>query len=456
MEQWRKNLYTAWFTQILSLTGFGFVFPFLPLFIQELGTTDPEDLQLWTGLIASAPALSMGIMAPIWGILADRFGKKLMILRAMLFGAIVSVLLAFAGSTPMVFALRFVQGLFTGTVSAAAALVATGTPRHKLSYALGFQSSSTFIGISLGPLLGGVAAEIAGYRASFLVGAVVLSVGFVLAVLFIREPEKGADITEASDEEADMRSPRARRRAHTGAGGQPVDAKTPRNPPAGNAEAAAGVGSAKSAGAKASSAFSIRDFLAPAFVAAFGILFMLRFCRVLTVPFIPLHVQDLRQSVQGTSAIVGAVSAARGAATAAAGLTLSRLGDKHDRMRLISVFLFVAAVFSVPVFLAQGMLTFVLFNVVFTYFLGGVEPLLQSSLAEMTPGNRRGLLFGVQTTVGNVGWFLAPLAGSAVSIAFSVRHVFAAMTVALGVALVVSSLIRRRVRARQAAAETGE
>lgn len=436
MEQWRKNLYTAWFTQILSLTGFGFVFPFLPLFIQELGTTDPDDLQLWTGLIASAPALSMGIMAPIWGILADKFGKKLMILRAMLFGAVVSVLLAFAGSTPMVFTLRFVQGLFTGTVSAAAALVATGTPRHKLSYALGFQSSSTFIGISLGPLLGGVAAEVAGYRASFLVGAVVLSVGFVLALLFIRDPEKDAQLAGDTGDVDDATT------AQSGASAPAVDRARPAGRPSTD-------------GAR-NGAFSVRDFLAPAFVAAFGILFMLRFCRVLTVPFIPLHVQDLRESVVGTSAIVGAVSAARGAATAAAGLTLSRLGDKHDRMRLISAFLFIAAVFSVPVFLAQRMLTFVLFNVVFTYFLGGVEPLLQSSLAEMTPSKRRGLLFGVQTTVGNFGWFLAPLAGSAVSIAFSIRHVFAAMTVALGVALIVSSLIQRRVRARQAAAEFSE
>jgi DHA1 family multidrug resistance protein-like MFS transporter len=106
-------------------------------------------------------------------------------------------------------------------------------------------------------------------------------------------------------------------------------------------------------------------------------------------------------------------------------------------------------VFSVPVFLAKGMALFVIFNVVFTYFLGGVEPLLQSSLAEMTPSNKRGLLFGIQTTVGNTGWFLAPLAGSGVSLLWSVRHVFAAMTVALAASLVVSVLIRRRMRARQ-------
>jgi DHA1 family multidrug resistance protein-like MFS transporter len=421
MEQWRKNLYTAWFTQILSLTGFGFVFPFLPLFIQELGTTEPDQLQLWTGLIASAPALSMGLMAPIWGLIADKVGKKIMILRAMLFGSLVSILLSFAGTTPMVFVLRFVQGLFTGTVSAAAALVASGTPRHKLSFALGFQSSSTFIGISLGPLLGGIAAELAGYRASFLIGAAVLAVGFVLALVYIRDPK------ELEDEET------------LDASSVPADAG------ATNTTGPRRGGDAGSSG----DGFGIRNFLAPAFVAAFAILFMLRFSRVLTVPFIPLHLQALRDSTEGTSAIVGAVSAARGAATAAAGLTLSRMGDKGDKLQLIALFLLAAMVFSVPVFLAKGMALFVIFNVVFTYFLGGVEPLLQSSLAEMTPSNKRGLLFGIQTTVGNTGWFLAPLAGSGVSLLWSVRHVFAAMTVALAASLVVSVLIRRRMRARQ-------
>ncbi|MFW5684083.1 MAG: MFS transporter, partial [Spirochaetota bacterium] len=133
---WRRNLAFAWVAQILSLSGFGFAFPFIPFYIQELGVTDAEELRLWTGVLASAPALSMAVMAPIWGSIADRAGKKIMMLRAMLFGAIILASLSLSQSVTTVLVLRIAQGLFTGTMTAAAALVASGTPREKMSYAL--------------------------------------------------------------------------------------------------------------------------------------------------------------------------------------------------------------------------------------------------------------------------------------------------------------------------------
>jgi len=116
---WRRNLAFAWIAQILSLSGFGFALPFIPFFIQELGVTDAEELRLWTGVLASAPALSMAVMAPVWGLLADRMGRKLMMLRAMLFGAIILAGLSLSQTVTTVFVLRVAQGLFTGTMTAA-------------------------------------------------------------------------------------------------------------------------------------------------------------------------------------------------------------------------------------------------------------------------------------------------------------------------------------------------
>ena len=101
----------------------------------------------WTGIIAAAPAFSMGLMAPVWGWTADRFGRKLMLLRAMAGGAIVMVLMARASSLHAVLVLRIVQGLLSGTIGASAALVAVGTPERHMSSALGFLSSSNFFGV---------------------------------------------------------------------------------------------------------------------------------------------------------------------------------------------------------------------------------------------------------------------------------------------------------------------
>jgi DHA1 family multidrug resistance protein-like MFS transporter len=351
----------------------------------------------------------MGIMAPIWGFLADRIGKKLMLLRAMLFGSFIVFGFALAQSVEAVFILRTIQGAFTGTVTASAALIASGTPRERLSYALGFLSSSNFIGISLGPLVGGLVAEYFGYRTSFVVGAGILIAGFVGVLLFIRDET----VEEEEEEEAEDTQ------------------RSGTEPTATSAE-------------NGERTFGLRNLLAPAFAAIFLMIFLMRFGRVFPIPFIPLYVQQVRGTIEGSSAITGLVSALRGAATAAAGVTLSRLGDRYPRERLIGLLLIIAAVTSVPIYFTQDLVSFTIFAVVFTFFLGGVDPLLLSSLSARTPAKKRGMVFGIQTTVGTMGWFLAPLAGSWVSISFSIRHVFLFMSGVLFLIFVVSFILAQR------------
>ena len=156
VEQWRKNLYLAWFAQILTLTGFGFIMPFIPLYMSELGVTDPRTLKLWVGVTAAFPMVGMALAAPFWGMISDRFGRKLMIIRALVSSMILAVALALARSVEAVFIIRMLQGLFAGSVTAATALVAAGTPSAHLTRSLGLLSSATFIGHSLGPLIGGI------------------------------------------------------------------------------------------------------------------------------------------------------------------------------------------------------------------------------------------------------------------------------------------------------------
>ena len=149
--------------------------PFIPFYIQEVGVTDPVQVRLWVGLTSSGTAITLAIMAPIWGILGDKWGRKLMILRAMAAGALILFLMSLAKNVQTIFVLRLIQGLFAGTVTAAATLVAAGSPKEKLSYSLGFLASSTFIGFSLGPFFGGLAAEYLGYRRAFHMGNISFS-----------------------------------------------------------------------------------------------------------------------------------------------------------------------------------------------------------------------------------------------------------------------------------------
>jgi DHA1 family multidrug resistance protein-like MFS transporter len=397
---WHRNLWLIWVAQVLSLSGFNFGLPFLPYFIQELGVTDPDRLNLWTGILSSAPAVTMGIMAPVWGYIADRWGKKIMLLRAMFCGSIILTAMSFSHSVYTVVILRIVQGLLTGTMTAAATLVTAGTPKNRLSYALGILASSSFIGISIGPLFGGIAAEFIGYRPSFLIGGIILAAGFFLVLFAVREV-KTEDHTE-----------------------EELPEKT---------------GSKK----------ADKKLISVSVAGALLMLFLLRFSRVLPIPFIPLYVQDLLGTIKGSASTTGIISFARGAVTALASATIVRLGDRYDRTGLVAILAAIATVVSIPIGLVHGLWGFSALFVLATFFLGGIEPLLQSEIISKVPGTKQGLIFGIQTTVGNLGWFFAPMAGSLISIKFGIPAVFFSMFIFLAVATAVSLLIRLFIHRKQ-------
>jgi DHA1 family multidrug resistance protein-like MFS transporter len=178
-------------------------------------------------------------------------------------------------------------------------------------------------------------------------------------------------------------------------------------------------------------------------------LFLLRFSRVLPIPFIPLYVQDLLGTIKGSASTTGIISFARGAVTALASATIVRLGDRYDRTGLVAILAAIATVVSIPIGLVHGLWGFSALFVLATFFLGGIEPLLQSEIISKVPGTKQGLIFGIQTTVGNLGWFFAPMAGSLISIKFGIPAVFFSMFIFLAVATAVSLLIRLFIHRKQ-------
>jgi len=136
MELWRKNLYVSWIAEMIAITGFNFVMPFMPFYIQELGITDVGKIAQWAGILAGVPAIIMTIFSPIWGSLADIYGRKIMVERAM-FGAAITIF--FMASVTNVYQLlffRILQAALTGTVAACIALVSSSSPPQKMGYGL--------------------------------------------------------------------------------------------------------------------------------------------------------------------------------------------------------------------------------------------------------------------------------------------------------------------------------
>jgi len=129
MGQAQRNLYVLWVGNFLTACSLSLVMPFLPHFIAELGVTD--NLSIWSGLIFSVTFVSSTIMSPIWGSLADRYGRKPMLVRAGISLSAVYFLMSLATSHVQLFWLRLLNGAFSGYIPSAIALVATNTPGRR-------------------------------------------------------------------------------------------------------------------------------------------------------------------------------------------------------------------------------------------------------------------------------------------------------------------------------------
>lgn len=133
---WKRNLYTMTFAMAMAQMGLSFVFPFMPLFLQQIGIPDHQQAAFWDGLFTTAAAATMAAFAPIWGIMADRFGRKLLVMRAMIGGSIAVGAVALASSPMFVFGFRLLQGAMSGILAPCSALVAAYTPRSRMGYAI--------------------------------------------------------------------------------------------------------------------------------------------------------------------------------------------------------------------------------------------------------------------------------------------------------------------------------
>jgi DHA1 family multidrug resistance protein-like MFS transporter len=187
MEPWRKNLYILWGTQFLAMVGMNLVVPFLPFFIRYLGVTEPDELARWSGLAFAGPFVLSFIATPIWGTLGDRYGRKAMVVRAIFGLALSQLLIGFSQDVYQLFFFRIVQGAISGFIASSLALVSTNTPREKIGYAMGLMQSASAGGMVLGPFIGGLLADLVGYRQIFFITASLCTIGGFVVVFGVTE-----------------------------------------------------------------------------------------------------------------------------------------------------------------------------------------------------------------------------------------------------------------------------
>ena len=183
-NSWQKNLAANFVAELMTMAAFTFVDPLLPLYIQKVGNLTVDQAAFWAGLAASGLGAAMFFISPVWGILADRFGRKAMVMRAMFGGAVILSLMSLAPNIYLIVILRCLQGFVTGSVAAMTALASGTVPRNKMPLAMGVIMLAVFCGQSLGPLAGGFIAGRWGYHATFYAsGAFLLAAGMIVLIM---------------------------------------------------------------------------------------------------------------------------------------------------------------------------------------------------------------------------------------------------------------------------------
>jgi DHA1 family multidrug resistance protein-like MFS transporter len=177
MELWRKNLHVLWATQFVAMTAINLVVPFLPFFIRTLGVTNDAEVSRWSGLAFAAPFLSAFFAVPLWGMLGDKYGRKPMVMRALVGLAISQALVGLSQNVVQLFLFRLLQGAISGFIASALALVSTSAPKNRVGYALGVLQSASAGGVVIGPFFGGLLADLFGYREIFFLTAVMCAAG---------------------------------------------------------------------------------------------------------------------------------------------------------------------------------------------------------------------------------------------------------------------------------------
>jgi DHA1 family multidrug resistance protein-like MFS transporter len=363
------------FAQIMTILAFQASFVLIPYYIQQMGITDVREVSAWTGAYQSAGAIAFAVFTPIWGALGDRYGRKIMLVRAMASTAVIMALMGFARTPTQLLALRILQGCVTGTPAAASALIATGSPKNRLAYALGLLQTAFFVGASLGPMLGGHIADSYSYRATFFVSAFIVLIAFFTTLTIVREPEESA----AANAQARMESPITGFRM----------------------------------------LLASRTMLPLIFMG-----FAVNMTFSLTGPVFPILVQELVADPQRLASTAGTISGAAALAAAVSAMVVGRISDRVGHRRaLVSCSLGTALVY-LPQALARSPLMLGSMLGLQGLFRGGIAPNISAMVVRNAPRDKIGAAMGLNSSAASAGFAVGPMLGAALLAATSTRTVF--------------------------------
>ncbi|MBP1154730.1 MULTISPECIES: MFS transporter [unclassified Paenibacillus] len=381
MERWKVNLIVLWLGQFLVMSGMTMIIPFLPLYIQEMGIHDPHEVAMWAGIIFAGNFVTAFIFQPIWGGLADRFGRKVMLLRSGFGMSVVMMFMGLASAPLHLLLLRMANGVISGFMPAAVALVSANTPRERMGFAMGTLQSGSVAGTILGPLFGGLMAEWFGFRPIFYITGGLLFAASLLAAFMVKET---------------------------------FDLEKAKNNP------------------KMTIFSGFRELIRTRELPAlYSVTFVIQFSILSSMPLIPLFVQELHGSGQLLAFYAGLVGSVTGFSNMIASPLLGRLGDRLGSHRILAIALIGTGLAFIPQVFVTNIWQLLASRFLLGIFMGGLIPSVQTLIRQYTPSGMESRSYSFNTSALALGNMLGPVIGGAVSGWIGIRGIFLTAAVLL-------------------------
>ncbi|MDH5105347.1 multidrug efflux MFS transporter [Lentilactobacillus diolivorans] len=371
-NSWRKNLAVLWFGTFMAGVGFSEIMPFLSLYVDSLGNFTHDELSLYSGLAFAASYFVTALASPLWGKLADRTGRKLMLVRASAGMAIVFILMGLVTNVWELIGLRLLQGVFSGYISNANALIATQVPKRKSGQALGTLVTGNVSGTLLGPLLGGTLASIFTYRVTFFITGFLFLIVFLITTFMVHEdfqPVLKSKMLNTKDVIGELS----------------------------NAKLVFGM---------------------------FVTTMIIQAANNSIVPILALYVRQIMHNSPATTFYSGIVAAVPGIATLFAAPLLGRLGDRLGTDKILIAGLILAMVVYVPMAFVTNVWQLIALRFLIGISNASMLPAVQAILAKNTPPHVTGRVFSWNQSFQAMGNVAGPMIGSVVSSEFDYAGVF--------------------------------
>ena len=357
------------------------IIPFLPIYLLELGVPK-DDVALWSGLVFGITFLIAGIMAPIWGKIADNKGKKRMALRAGFAIAVSYVLIGMVSNEYELLLGRAFVGFANGFYPAAMTMVSLSVDEKQVGRALGIFQTGLILGNVVGPFLGGAIESIVGMRPVFYVSGVAVLIATLAVLFFVKEPKLH---TDESNEDGKSK--------------QPIKSTSLRE-----------------------------DFKAvqqqPVLVRLLWIFFFMQCAIMMLQPILALYVGDMQGTMEGAAIISGTILSIGGLAGSLTTNIWVRIGERRGYFKTISYCMLGSGVVLLLQSLPVGIWWFGVLQVLIGSCIVGINPSLSAAVTLNTDPSFRGRMFGMTTTAQQFGSMVGPVFASIVSTYIGISYVF--------------------------------